>query len=318
MNKQRWIIALLGVTLLVWSCDSNDDKDEATQVTSSDINSEGQYFSFDVGDFVESYDVSFTSQTDPFPAYIVKLNAAAGVYAYIDTAGTFDTATKPAGGFETDSTASPLIGYSWYTYDPVTHAIPTNGDVYFVRCSDGTWAKMALDAASDGAFSFRYAIEQADDSFGATQTVTDLSATDAPAYFDISAGTSGTPVDWHMGLVTIPVYDPGSGATFYMPSVLVNYENSTQVGVITDQDFEDVSSVPAGITWLEETAETRSIGYGAALEVLTYHPEPPYNHQVIVENADYVYIVDTGDGDYYKVQFLEYDSGVALLQYMAL
>ncbi|MEE9466068.1 MAG: HmuY family protein [Candidatus Neomarinimicrobiota bacterium] len=58
--------------------------------------------------------------------------------------------------------------------------------------------------------------------------------------------------------------------------------------------------------------------FAAALEVLTYHPEPPYNHKVIVENANYVYIVDTEDGDYYKVQFLDYASGAVLLQYMAL
>ena len=37
-----------------------------------------------------------------------------------------------------------------------------------------------------------------------------------------------------------------------------------------------------------------------------------------MEHPDYVYIVDTDDGNYYKLRFIEYDHGVVLFEYDAL
>jgi len=51
--------------------------------------------------------------------------------------------------------------------------------------------------------------------------------------------------------------------------------------------------------------------------VLVYHPEPPYNHKVIVENPGYVYIIDTGNY-VYKLQFKLYNSGIMLFSYEGL
>jgi len=48
-----------------------------------------------------------------------------------------------------------------------------------------------------------------------------------------------------------------------------------------------------------------------------YHPEPPYNHQVIVENPDYVYLLNTGNG-FYKLRFIDYSSGIILFEYECL
>ncbi|UCH09610.1 MAG: hypothetical protein JSU61_10330 [Fidelibacterota bacterium] len=318
MKKQRWMIALLGSVLLTWACESEDQEDQVEQVITDDINAVGHYFSFTAEDFVETYDIALTYQTVPNPAFVVKLNAAAAIYAFVDTLGEFDTATRPSGGFRADSTDSLLIGDQWYTYNPISHTIDTKGHVYFVRGADYVWSKVSLDGASQGAYSFTYAIEQTDGSYSASQSETNLSASAAPVYYDFSLGNAVTPGEWHLGFVTIPVTDPGSGITYYMPSVLTNYEDGAQVGVITDQKFDDVDSVPVDITWLEENADTRWLGYGGTYEVLTYHPEPPYNHKVIVEHPDYVYIVDTGDGEYFKLRFVDYDSGILLMEYVGL
>ena len=92
----------------------------------------------------------------------------------------------------------------------------------------------------------------------------------------------------------------------YMPSILFKSIDGVEVTVVTDQEFTDVTSVPSGNTWLTDGSVT---GYDGLAEILVYHPEPPYNHQVLVENQEYIYIYKTGS-NYYKVQFLEYDDVV--------
>jgi hypothetical protein len=48
--------------------------------------------------------------------------------------------------------------------------------------------------------------------------------------------------------------------------------------------------------------------------VLWYHPEPPYNHKVVVENPELIYLFDTGTV-VYKFMFNEYTSGILSFKY---
>ena len=82
---------------------------------------------------MEDYDVQFDYLTEPNPAFVVRLNAAASVWAYVETLSDFEEAVKLSGGFQSDSTDNLVIGDSWYTYNPTTHAIDTKGYIYFIR-----------------------------------------------------------------------------------------------------------------------------------------------------------------------------------------
>ncbi len=319
MSKRIVPLAIIILGLLAWGCESPEDEEAGgIEVTMEDINQAGLFFSFETGGLVEDYDVQFDYLTVPNPAFVVRLNAAASVWAYVDTIGDFEGAVKPQGGFQSDSTDNLVIGDGWYTYNPTTHTIDTKGYIYFIRGADYTWIKLRLDGASQVTYTITYALEQSDGSFGTAQTVENLSAIDGPVNFDFSKGSTVTAANWNMGLVTIPVFDPGSGATYYTPTVLINYGNGTQAAVITDTSFGEVTSVPADISWLVETADTRPLGYMGAYEILVYHPEPPYNHKVIVEHPEYVYIVETDSDNYYKLRFIEYNSGIVLFEYAAL
>jgi len=319
VSKRILPLAIIILGLLAWGCESPDDEDGVgTEVTTEDINQGGQFFSFETGGFVEDYDVQFDYLTEPNPAFVVRLNTVASVWAYVETSGDFEGAVKPQGGFQSDSTDNLVIGDGWYTYNPATHTIDTKGYIYFIRGTDYTWIKLRIDGASQGTYTITYALEQSDGSFGTALTVDNLSTTDGPVNFDFSKGTTVTAANWHMGLMTIPAFDPGTEATYYMPTVLINYGNSTQAGVITDQALGEVTSVPADISWLVETADTRPLGYIGAYEILVYHPEPPYNHKVLVEHPEYVYIVATDNANYYKLRFTDYDSGIILFEYAAL
>ena len=139
---------------------------------------------------------------------------------------------------------------------------------------------------------------------------------EAPAHYDFTSGNTVEPEAWDLGFITIPVYAPGVG-TFYMPSVHVNYEQGIKVAILEDVPFEDLSSIPDEITWLEDVGELRNLGYLGAYEILVYHPEPPYNHKVIVEYLNRMYVVEA-EGQFYKIRFLEYSSGVLLFEYAAL
>jgi len=248
--------------------------------------------------------------------YLVALNSAAGVVAAVDTQGDFQNAVLPLTGFQPDS-SSYIIGNRWMdisTYDPSDHSIQGNGLVFFIRSSDYEWVKFKVQSASPSLFTIQYALATSDSTFADPVVAEVPYATDSPAYYDFSTDTTVTPEPWHLGFVTIPVYSPEVGSIFYMPSVLLNYEDSVQVAILKDQDYQSVSAVPDDVTWLTDTGNLRHLGYNQPEAVLVYHPEPPYNHKVIVENPNYVYLLKVG-GQIYKLQFLDYSAGVLMFKY---
>ena len=301
--KMKWLIIPLALLLFITiGCEDNNDDDGNILISahSGDIQISAQLFSFDDNEFVDTYDLKFEYENQN---YLVKLNPSAQVVA-IKADTTFDEAELPPYGYSTDSSTVYVIGDSWMdmsTYNPTDHSIQGNGQVYFVRTTNYEWIKLEILSGSPTTFSFKYASETT-----AAQTVNLDYADGDPTYFNFSTAGEINPEDWELGLVTIPVYTGPEMGTIYMPSVLYNIGKGVEVTVLTDNLFDDVTSIPTNATWITDSQE---LGYEGTAEVLVYHPEPPYNHQVIVENDNYIYIFKTAVGDY-KVQFNEYDDVV--------
>ncbi|MCH7940276.1 MAG: hypothetical protein IID13_11120 [Candidatus Marinimicrobia bacterium] len=125
----------------------------------------------------------------------------------------------------------------------------------------------------------------------------------------LTSGTVvATPGDWHIGLITAPV----AGAPFPMQSVIINYENSTQVGVVSGQAFDDIDGAPADIVWLSDSGTIRPLAYTGSNEVITYSGEP--DHAVYIVDPELVYIINTSGG-VYKLQIVNYDQPTGIVEF---
>ncbi|MBC8400561.1 MAG: hypothetical protein H8E14_03635 [Candidatus Marinimicrobia bacterium] len=298
--KMKWLIIPLALLLFITiGCEDKNDDDVNILISahSGDIQISAQLCSFDDNEFVDTYDLKFEYENQN---YLVKLNPSAQVVA-VKADTTFDEAELPPYGYSTDTSSTLVIGDSWMDTNPADQSIQGNGQVYFVRATNYEWIKLEILSGSPTAFSFKYATETT-----TPQTVNLTYADGDPAYFNFASAGEIEPEDWELGFVTLPVYAGPTMGTVYMPSVIYNIDKGVEVTVITDKLFEDVTSIPTGATWITDSQE---LGYEGSAEVLVYHPEPPYNHQVIVENDNYIYIFKTETGDY-KVQFNEYDDVV--------
>ncbi|MFQ6675280.1 MAG: hypothetical protein ACE5LH_02925 [Fidelibacterota bacterium] len=317
-HRLVFIAAVAAFTLLAVGCEREEKKETllGEEVHTDDITATPQFFSFSSGEFVSTYDLTFSLEGT---SYLVSLNSAAGVQALADTSADFDTSSVPLTGFQYDTTGYRVIGDSWVdlsTYNPADHSVQGNGTVYFVWSASYEWVKLQIVSASPSRFVIRYAVGTQQGIFGDASIDTVTYASGSPAYYDFTSGGSVEPASWDLGLISVPVYAPGVG-TFYMPSLHLNYDGGVKVAILEDAVFDDLLSVPADVTWREDLGELRNLGYGGPYEVLVYHPEPPYNHRVIVEHPDWVYIIETG-GEFYKVRFLDYSSGVVLFEYARL
>ncbi len=307
------VVITVGLVLMATGCDNNDDDSTSSvEVITNDINSVGQYLNLASEAMVDPYDVAFDD------GYEIHLNGAAKVLSTVAEGTTFEAATLPAGGYTWDSTATPAIGSGWMDYNPATHEASVKANVYFIRTSAFNWVKMAVDSFDGTTFNIRYAVMAADSSYGAIVSKTVVGTAGLTTVNLDNADAAA--VNWQIGMVTSPIYAGPTQGYMYMPEVIVNYNSSVTVGIITDVAYADLTldHVDNVATWLSDAAETHHLGYEGTHEILKYHPEPPYNHAVIVEEPDYTYIIDDGSGDYYKLRFKDYDSGIILLEYEAL
>ncbi|MFH1853069.1 MAG: hypothetical protein ABIA75_12065 [Candidatus Neomarinimicrobiota bacterium] len=297
----KWLAITLSLLMFITiGCEDNNNDIDLISAHTGNIELSAQLFSFENNEFVDTYDLKLVYENQN---YLVKLNSSAQVVA-VKADTTFDLATLPPYGYTTDTDTNYAIGDSWQdssTYNFTDHSIQGNGQVYFVRASNYEWIKLEILSGSPTGISFKYATATT-----AAQTVNLSYGAGDPAFYNFTAADEINPEDWELGFVTIPVYTGPTMGTIYMPSVIYNIENGIEVMVITDDIFDDVKSIPANATWITATQE---LGYEGSAEVLVYHPEPPYNHQVIVENDNYVYIFKTENGNF-KVQFNEYDDVV--------
>ncbi|NOZ74687.1 MAG: hypothetical protein GXO90_04830 [FCB group bacterium] len=304
--------------ILITACDTNSDEsglNSPEQIITKDLTQSPTYFKLSSGLTVDTWDLAFTSGNQ---SYLVDLNQDAGATVTIGDTGTaFETAGFPGTAyFASDTGTSMAIGASWMemsTYNPTDHSIGGNGTIYFLRCADYQRIKFEVLSASPDEFQIRWAPENEDHTFGVTQTATVPYSSGEPAYWDFSIASTVTPEDWDLGLVSLPITIPGAG-TFYMPSVQLNLTRVIRFAILPDTPLDSFEATTENITWVPVDELHQPLGYGGDNEILVYHPEPPYNHKVIVEHPEQLLLIETPDGQY-KIQFQDYGSGVVVFLY---
>ena len=289
---------------------SLEEATEGTQVTTPNIKLEPYYFSFDTGDAVsEIHDVTLKLESQ---SYIVALNASANISAVVKTSGDFDTAEYSYTDTAKFDGAEYVIGDNWMdvsTYNPTDHSISNNGTFYFVRAAGYQIVKFMVDSASPSVFNIKYAVSaDGGTTFPAATEQAVSYSEESPVDFDFSQGMAVTPAEWHVGLITSPV----ASAPYPMQNVIINYENNTQVAVISDQSFDELESVPVNVSWLTADSQTRPLAYSGDHEVLTYNPA---DHTVSIVNPELVYIVNIPDGSFYKLRFINYEQSAGIIEF---
>ena len=105
---------------------------------------------------------------------------------------------------------------------------------------------------------------------------------------------------WHIGIVR-------DTENYNMPSFV---PGDVQVAVYENEDFNTLTTMPA--SYLNDVQEDHNVfGYGGSYEVLSYDITV---HKVSVINPDYIYLIKS-DNDVFKLQFVEYLSGITVFQF---
>lgn len=313
MQYHKLILAPVVLALMAFGCDTNDDDNSGgTSVATPSIKEAPYYFSFTTGAAVNEVPDVILKMVGQ--SYTVALNAAANISAAVrGDSSDFASATYSIGAdmSQFDSDASLVIGDGWMdvnTYNPTDHSISNNGTFYFVRAADYSIVKLLVDSGTPTQFNLKVAVSSDGSSFPAATDLTFAYSADAQAQVSLTGGTVvDSPGDWHIGLITAPVAD----APYPMQSVVINYENDTQVGVVSGQAFDDIDAAPADIVWLTDTGTTRPLAYSGSNEVITYRES---DHAVYIVDPDLVYIISVSGG-MYKLQFVNYDQPTGIVEF---
>ena len=145
-----------------------------------------------------------------------------------------------------------------------------------------------------------------------TEVVThDIDAANADGfYYDlVNAVETDSSASWHLSFQMLPVNS--GNATYMMPSLVLG---GVLVAEYTDVTFSDMESVPS--TFMEDYfQDPTTVQYGGSNEVLSYDMQI---HRVSVKNPDRVFVIyETVGHTTYKVQFVEYVSGVISFSFSA-
>ncbi len=310
--KQLWIIT---VFLLVVACETDSKQEsfpENMTLNTEDITAYGHYFNFTDRTFNDPYDISFSAGQN---GYLVKLNSRAGVRAMKADSMDFASAVPAMAPYAGDSSATGyyVIGGTWMdesTYNPQDHSLQGNGSVWFIRTTDYGIVKFEVLWANPDSIHFRYAFQN-DTGFDPEQAKAMAFHETEDTEFDFTTGDSPVTTSWDIAFYTLPVFVPEMGNLF-MPHVALG--NQVQVALVTEGNFDDMVAVPEGLEWLRDTDDSSVLGYMGRYMVLVYHPEPPYNHKVIVENPGYIYFIQT-ETALYRFRFDDYGSGALIFTF---
>ena len=141
-------------------------------------------------------------------------------------------------------------------------------------------------------------------------TTHDIDAAGASGfYYDFSSGTGvDSSSSWHISFQMIPVAFGQS--TYMMPSLVLG--GAVYAAEYSDVTFNGLDQTPD--TFMSDYFQDASVvQYSGSSEVLQYDMQ---SHTVSVKNPDRVFVIyDSTNHTTYKVQFVEYVSGVILFKY---
>ena len=139
----------------------------------------------------------------------------------------------------------------------------------------------------------------------------DIDATNAEGfYYDLANATeTDSSESWHLSFQMLPVVS--GNATYMMPSLVLG---GVLAAEYTNTTFDDMVSIPD--TFMEDYFQNpTAVQYGGSNEVLSYDMQI---HKVSVKNPDRVFVIyETVGHTTYKVQFVEYVSGVISFSFSA-
>ena len=308
--KSKIMLSLLTLLLLTLiGCDSTGPDDEVSDdIITSDITVAPVFFDLENQQYYDTWDIKLSSGN---MTYLVATNSSAGVLVVTSGSIDFDNAELPDSGLIYENSAEPIIGDQWMnmsTYNPSDHSIQGDGSIYFIRTASFEWVKLEVVSGSPSQFELKYAILNNDGTFNETESLTVSYTSDSPTYFDFTTSTTTSASEWDIGFSMIPDYSTELSTYMFMPTILLNMDSGVQVAIIANANFSDVKDIPTD-GWLEDTYDTRPLAYNGNNMILVYHPEPPYNHKVIVEDAELIYLFNNGTS-VYKIMFNEYSSGI--------
>ena len=131
-------------------------------------------------------------------------------------------------------------------------------------------------------------------------------------YYDFSSGTEvDSSSSWHISFQMIPVAFGQS--TYMMPSLVLG--GAVYAAEYSNVTFNELEETPD--TFMSDYFQDASVvQYSGSSEVLQYNMQ---SHTVSVKNPDRVFVIyESTNHTTYKIQFVEYASGVILFRYSAL
>ena len=145
---------------------------------------------------------------------------------------------------------------------------------------------------------------------GEEVTTHDIDAAGAPGfYYDFSSKTEvDSSSSWHISFQMIPVAFGQS--TYMMPSLVLGVD--VYVAEYSNVTFNELEETPD--TFMSDYFQDASVvQYSGSSEVLQYDMQ---SHTVSVRSPDRVFVIyESTNHTTYKVQFVEYVSGVILFKY---
>ena len=132
-------------------------------------------------------------------------------------------------------------------------------------------------------------------------SVTTTNVNVADIYYNFTSQSQVNIEDaWDIGIVI-------DTENYNMPSFV---PGDVQVAVYENEDFNNLTTIPT--TYLNDVQSDHTVfGYGGSYEVLSYDITV---HKVSVTNPNYIYLIKS-DNDIFKLQFVEYLSGITVFQF---
>ena len=124
-------------------------------------------------------------------------------------------------------------------------------------------------------------------------------------FLNLEIGNEVTPDNnWHLSIVT-------DSANYNMPSIVFG---ETNVAVYQNISFDALVEIPVDFSSM--IVNNQTFEYGGANEILSYDITI---HKVSVSDSDRVYVLSFDNGqNLFKLQFMEYQSGITVIQYNSL
>ena len=138
-------------------------------------------------------------------------------------------------------------------------------------------------------------------------TITTSNVNSGDIYLNFSSGNEVSLNDnWHLSIVR-------DTSNYNMPSIVMGAAN---IGLYNDISFNEITSLPYDFQERIVTENT-IFEYGGEYEILSYDMTI---HKVEVTNPDYVYVLQMKNNSNvsFKIQFIEYQSGITVLHYNSL